>query len=143
MRIMTTFLLPWINPDSWGCDLSDDDAMDGLEECIVLRGVHMEVHAFATYRWDLGRNFWLPVRAQVQWTFQNMVLVRKWNAWGGRAGQRTTIGGRSAGGRSPGGRRWWMLQGPRWWSTLPTTAVGTPGGNFGDPCVITRAILSD
>jgi hypothetical protein len=57
-------------------------------------GAYVVADAFATYRWDHGRNLWLPVSKP-------------------------------------------------WWSPFPTTAVGTLGGPFGDPCVTTSQHLRD
>ena len=56
----------WLNPDYGGGDLRDDLYREGFKGQAgpLLRGAYMVVDAFATYRWDHGRNLWLSVSAQ-------------------------------------------------------------------------------
>ena len=56
---------PWLNHDTgFGLDLRDDLLAEGFEPDTTLLGAYMVVDAFATYRWDHGRNLWLPVYIQ-------------------------------------------------------------------------------
>ena len=55
---------PWLNPDTGSIELRDDLGVEGFDGGPTLDGAYMVVDAFATYRWDHGRNLWLPVCAQ-------------------------------------------------------------------------------
>jgi hypothetical protein len=55
---------PWLNPDTGVIALRDDLGEEGYDGGPTLYGATMVVDD-ATYRWDHGRNLWLPVCAQV------------------------------------------------------------------------------
>ena len=73
---------PWLSLDP-GCefDLRDDLQAEGLgfepdTMATTLDGAYMVVDAFATYRWDHGRNLWLPVYIQAM-----VVAVSNHSGW--------------------------------------------------------------
>ena len=68
---------PWLNHDTgFGLDLRDDLLAEGFEPDTTLLGAYMMVDAFATYRWDHGRNLWLPVCVQAM-----VVAVSNHSGW--------------------------------------------------------------
>ncbi len=70
-------LRPWLkHDDGFGPDLRDDLRDEGFESDTALLGAYMVVDAFATYRWDHGRNLWLPVCIQAM-----VVAVSNHSGW--------------------------------------------------------------
>ena len=74
--------LPPLNPFASMCDFrqdEDNDQAEGFEPDTLathLDGAYMVVDAFATYRWDHGRNLWLPVCVQAM-----VVAVSNHSCW--------------------------------------------------------------
>ena len=71
-------LRPWLKHDTgfWRDSLRDDLRDEGFQGFEPLLGAYMVVDAFATYRWDHGRNLWLPVCVQAM-----VVAVSNHSGW--------------------------------------------------------------
>ena len=59
-------LRPWLKHDTgfWRDSLRDDLSDEGFHGFENMLGAYVVADAFATYRWDHGRNLWLPVYIQ-------------------------------------------------------------------------------
>jgi hypothetical protein len=71
-------LRPWLqHVIGFGLDRLRDDLCDeGFQGFEPMLGAYVVADAFATYRWDHGRNFWLPVCVQAM-----VVAVSNHSGW--------------------------------------------------------------